>query len=79
MIMLRRLWDADGCGLVIVVMDRGFDGCGLVVAMEASSSSSFSSFFGFACFFLGPIGLRSCEADTKRHAIKSLIRFWVLI
>ena len=44
MIVLRRLWDADGCGLVIVVMDHGFDGCGLVVAMEASSSSSSSSF-----------------------------------
>ena len=26
MIVLRRLWDADGCGPVIVVMDHGSDG-----------------------------------------------------
>ncbi|KAK9997717.1 hypothetical protein SO802_022403 [Lithocarpus litseifolius] len=27
MIVLRRLWGADGCGPVILVMDRGSDGC----------------------------------------------------
>ena len=64
MIVLRRLWDADGCGLV---------------AMMEVPSSSFFFFFCSAWFFLGLIGLRSCEANTKRHAIKSLIRFWVLI
>ena len=63
MTVLRRLWDADGCGSVVV--------------MEVSSFSFF--LFFFVWFFLGSIGLRSCEADTKRHAIKSLIRFWVLI
>ena len=41
MIVLRQLWDADGCGSVIVVMDRGSDGCGLVAAMEVSSSFFF--------------------------------------
>ena len=70
MIVLRRLWDADGCVPVIVFMDRGSDGCGPVAAI---SSFSFFFFFGSAWFFLGPIGLRSCEADTKLHAIKSLI------
>uniref|UniRef100_A0A7N2R3X3 Uncharacterized protein n=1 Tax=Quercus lobata TaxID=97700 RepID=A0A7N2R3X3_QUELO len=34
MIVLRRLWDADGCGLVIVFMDRGSDGYGPMAAME---------------------------------------------
>ena len=75
--MLRQLWDADGYGSMIVVMDRGSDGCGPMAAMEVSSFSFL--FFCSAWFFLGPIGLRSCEADTKQHAIKSLIRFWVLI
>ena len=40
MIVLRRLWDADGCVPVIVFMDRGSDGCGPVAAI-----SSFSFFF----------------------------------
>ena len=68
---LCRLWDADGCGSVIVVMDRGSDGCGPVAAMEVSSFFFF--FFCSAWFCLCPIGLRSCKADTKLHAIKSLI------
>ena len=55
MIVLRQLWNADGCGLVIVVMDRGFDGCGLVAMMEVSSFSLY--FFCSAWFFLGPIRL----------------------
>ena len=63
MIVLRRLWDANGCGLVIVVMDRGSDGCGLVAMMEVSSFSLY--FFCSTWFFLGPIGLQSCEVDTK--------------
>ena len=79
MIVLRRLWDADGCGLMIVVMDRGSEGCGPMAAMEVSFLFFFFFLFCYAWFFLGPIGLRSCEAYTKRHAIKSLIRFWVLI
>ena len=66
--LLRRLWDAVGYGPVIVVMDRGSDGCGLVAAMEV-----FFFLFFSAWFFLGPIGLRSCEAHTKQRAIKSLI------
>ncbi|KAL0012090.1 hypothetical protein SO802_007198 [Lithocarpus litseifolius] len=50
MIVLRRLWDADGCGPVIVVMDRGFDSCDPVVAMEdnlihASIRKSFVNHF----------------------------------
>ena len=69
---LCRLWDADGCGSVIVVMDRGSDGCGPVAAMEVSSFF-FLFFFCSAWFCLCPIGLRSCKADTKLHAIKSLI------
>ena len=36
MIVLQRLWDANGCGPMIVVMDCGFDGCGPMAAMEVS-------------------------------------------
>ena len=41
MIVLRRLWDADSCGPVIMVMDRGSDGCGPVATMEVSAFFSF--------------------------------------
>ena len=52
MIVLRRLWDADGCGLMIVVMDRGSEGYGLVAVMEVSSFSVFFFFFFWFCLVL---------------------------
>ena len=63
MIVLRRLWDADGCGLVIMVMDRGFDGCGLIVAMKASSSSSFLVLRGSSWVRLGSDHARPTQND----------------
>ena len=54
MIVLRQLWAADGCGPVIVVMDRGSDGYGPMVAMEVSFFFfSFFFFFFSAWVFLG--------------------------
>ena len=70
MIVLRRLWDADGCGLMIVVMDRGSEGCGPMAAMEVSFLFFFFFLFCYAWFFLGPIGLRSCDGawwSTMEH------------
>ena len=71
MIVLRQLWDADGCGPVIVVMVRGSVGYGLVGVLEVSYFSVFFFFFfGSAWFFLGLIGLQSCDGawwSTMEH------------
>ena len=51
-------------------MDRGSDGCGLVAAMEVSFLFFFFFLFCYAWFFLGPIGLRSCDGawwSTMEH------------
>ena len=46
-----------------MVMDRGFDGCGLMVAMEASSSSSFLVLRGSSWVRLGSDHARPTQND----------------
>ena len=85
MIVLRRLWDADGCVPVIMFMDRGSDGCGPVAAI---SSFSFSFFFWFCVVLLGsdwaPI-MRGRHKTTCYQifdlifGLDLVLGFWVLI
>ena len=65
MIVLRRLWDADGCGPMIVVMDRGSEGCGPVAAMEVS----FLFFFFLFSFLLCLVLLGSDWAPIVRWSL----------
>ena len=81
MIVLRRLWDADGCVPVIVFMDRGSDGCGPVAAI--SSFSFFFLFFLWFCVVLlgsdwAPI-MRGRHKTTCYQIFDLILGFGVLI
>ena len=68
MIVLRRLWDADGCVPVIVFMDRGSDGCGPVAAISSLSFFFFLVLRGSSWVRLGSDHVR----PTQNYMLSNL-------